>query len=186
MLKEISEKLKVIFKGENSVRIIVFAGLAGLCIILLSSWFPEKEEKAETPSSQSSETVCDPEGYSEYTEKLEKRLQNMLSRIDGVGSCSVMITVSGGVSYSYAQNAQQEIGKNVNEIKKEHVVLDKDNGDYPLVESVRNPEIVGVIIACEGGEHNVVRECIISAVGAVLGIPSNRICVTKIISESGD
>lgn len=31
-----------------------------------------------------------------------------------------------------------------------------------------------------------IREEIISAVGAVLDIPSNRICVTKKISESGD
>lgn len=186
MLKEISDKLKKIFKGENSVRLIVIAGLAGLGIILMSSWFPEKEHETKDPSEISSEKACNNDDSSAYAEKMENRLENMLSQIDGVGQCSVMITVSGGAIYSYAQNAQQEIGENVNELKREHVILDKDNGDSPLVESVRNPEIVGVIIACEGGEHNVVRECVVSAVGAALGIPSNRICVTKKNSESGD
>ncbi|MGN0630483.1 MAG: hypothetical protein ACI4JN_04060 [Ruminococcus sp.] len=187
MLKETFEKLKNLMKGENSVRLVVIAGLAGLAFILMSSWFPDdKGEESQKLSEITSDNTSETDQTVRYTEILEERLEKMLSEIDGVGSCSVMITVSGGVSYSYAQNAEQQIGENVNEIKKQFVVLDKDSGDSPLLESVRNPEIIGVIIACEGGEHNVVRECVISAAGAVLGIPSNRICVTKKISESGD
>lgn len=186
MLKKAFEKLKCLMKGENSVRLIVIGGLAGLAFILMSSWFPDKDEGAEKLSEISPEQTGESEEAVRYAEMLEERLENMLSKIDGVGSCSVMITVSGGVSYSYAQNAEQQIGENVNEIKKQHVILDEGSGDSPLVECVQNPEIIGVIIACEGGEQNVVRECIISAVGAVLDVPSNRICVTKKISESGD
>lgn len=187
MLKEISEKLKKLLKGENSMRLVVIAGLAGLAFILMSSWFPDdKGEDCQKLSEIPFDNTSEADQAVKYAEILEERLEKILSEIDGVGSCRVMITVSGGVSYSYAQNAEQQTGEDENEIKKQFVILDKDSGDSPLLESVRNPEIVGVIIACEGGEHNVVRECVTSAAEAVLGIPSNRICVTKKINESGD
>ena len=189
MLKKTFEKLKEFMHSEKSVQLLVLGGLAGLVCILLSSWFPdnsEEDDKSNDTASSVIEATDSAEDSLKYAEFLESRLESMLSKIDGVGDCSVMLTVSGSVSYSYAQNEENQSGENVKEIKRQHVILDEKSGDSALIECTKNPEVVGVIIACEGGEHNVVREEIISAVGAVLDIPSNRICVTKKISESED
>ncbi len=185
MLKKAFEKLKGSMNNEKSVRLIVLGGVAGLICILLSSWIPDSEKKTDESMMQATDNSGLPEESQRYAGILEERLEEMLSQIDGVGSCRVMITVSGSVSYSYAQNAEQQFSENSREVKSQHVILDEKTGDSALIECAKNPEVIGVIIACEGGEHNVVREEIISAVGAVLDIPSNRICVTKKISESG-
>lgn len=179
MLKKITDRLADFMKSENSMRLLVLAGLGGLVCILLSSFFSGSDEESDIlPDEAGNESLLS-DTASEYADVLEQRLESILTEIDGVGSCSVMVTVSGSSSYSYAQNAEQQYGENIRETKRQHVILDEKSGDSPLVECVRNPEIVGVIIACEGGDHNVVREEIISAVGAVLEIPSNRICVAK-------
>jgi stage III sporulation protein AG len=186
MLKKAFEKLKGSMNNEKSVRLIVLGGVAGLICILLSSWIPDSEKQTDEPLTQTIDNAGLPEESQRYSGMLEERLEEMLSQIDGVGSCRVMVTVSGSVSYSYAQNAEQQLSENSREVKRQHVILDEKTGDSALIECAKNPEVIGVIIACEGGEHNVIREEIISAVGAVLDIPSNRICVTKKISESGD
>ncbi|MDE6020766.1 MAG: hypothetical protein K2H01_07220 [Ruminococcus sp.] len=187
MYRKAFEKLKAAMGSEKSVRLLVLGGFAGLVCILLSSWLPDNENQPENAIESITENTDDlSEESLRYAGMLEDRLENMLSQIDGVGKCSVMLTVSGGVSYSYAQNAEQQIGENLQEIKKQHVILDEKSGDRALVERTYNPEVVGIIVACEGGEHNVVRAEIVSAVGAVLDIPSNRICVTKKINESED
>lgn len=189
MLKKVFEKLKGFMGSEKSVQLLVLGGLAGLVCILFSSWFSgksENDDQSDKPINAVIEETDSTEDSLKYAELLENRLESMLSKIDGVGDCSVMLTVSGSVSYSYAQNEEKQSGENLQEIKRQHVILDEKSGDSALIECTKNPAVVGVIIACEGGEHNVVREEIISAVGAVLDIPSNRICITKKISESED
>ncbi|MBQ8688138.1 MAG: hypothetical protein IJ512_06270 [Ruminococcus sp.] len=184
----IPEKLRQLFQGENSMRLVVLAGLAGLVCILLSSFFPDDTDesaKTETVPLQSEETA-QVQSAEDYAAALEKRLENILMQIEGVGSCRVMITVSGSASYSYAQDMQQHSEAEQIEIQREHVVLDEENGDAPLVEQIANPEVIGVIVACEGGEKHVVRELIFEAVHAALDVPSSRICVTKRIHESGE
>lgn len=182
----IPEKLRRFFQGENSMRLVVLAGLAGLVCILLSSFFPDNEEKTaqKDNASMPQEEGMQEQSAETYAEELEKRLEAILMQIEGVGSCRVMITVSGSASYTYAQDVQQNTREEQLEIQREHVVLDEDSGDAPLVERIANPEVVGVIVACEGGENHVVRELIFEAVHAALDVPHNRICVTKRIHEN--
>ena len=186
MLTAYTEKVKKLFKGDKGTRTLVLLGLAGLVCILLSSWLPDKEDKAVSSEGKQEKGAVSAEEADAYTASLEERLENMLMKIDGVGNCSVMITVSGSVSYSYAKDSQQHVDAESQEISREHVILDEDAGDAALIEYAENPEVTGIIVACEGGDHNVVREQVYDAVGAVLDVPSNRICVTKLIKESGE
>lgn len=188
----IPERIKKLFHGENAMRALVMVGLAGLLCILLSSLMPDEKEtqsaatKADGVQADESSLLSQVQSAEAYAEALEQRLEEMLMQIEGVGSCRVMITVSGSASYSYAQDSQQHIQSDEQEIQREHVILDEEAGDTALVEYIANPEVIGVIVACEGGEQYVVREQIYEAVKAVLDVPSNRICVTKRIHESGE
>lgn len=57
--------------------------------------------------------------------------------------------------------------------------MDAGSGRQALVETAREPEIKGVAIVCEGGDDVAVIKRITDVVSVVLGIPTNRICVTK-------
>ncbi len=191
MPARILEQLKKLLHGENAMRMVVLAGMAGLVCILLSSLMSgeEGEESSETKNAviqAEKQAVFQIQSAEAYAAALEERLEEILMQIEGVGNCRVMITVSGSASYSYAQDAQQHMQEDEQEIQREHVILDEKEGDTALVEYIQNPEVTGVIVACEGGQNYVVREQIFEAVSAVLGIPSNRICVTKRINESGE
>ncbi len=181
MQEKLVSRIKQLFKGEKSTRIIAALGMAGLACILISSWLPHKEDRQEADILL--ETQYSYEDGEKYAALLEKRLEAMLAKIEGVGNCSVMITVSGSSFSTYAQDSQQYADSESTEINREYVLYDNKEGDSPLIEYTLNPQIVGVIIACEGGEHNVVREQIYEAAGAVLNIPSNRICVVKKTDE---
>ncbi|MBQ8515738.1 MAG: hypothetical protein IJ496_10110 [Ruminococcus sp.] len=180
----ILERLKKWMQGENSVRLIVLAGLAGLVCILLSSFFPEEKEDPAGTGAEPVQTAEPVQSAERYAQGLEARLEEILMQIEGVGKCRVMITVSGSESYSYAQDTQQHAQEDSQELQREHVIIDEGEGDAALVEHIANPEVIGVIIACEGGQNHVVREQIYEAASAVLDVPSNRICVTQRINES--
>ncbi len=188
MPQALLERLKKLLHGENAVRLVVVVGMAGLICLLLSSMLPKEEESGEIPEENASSYAAadaDPVQLSDaYAHALECRLAEMLMQMEGVGHCRVMITVSGSASYAYAQNAQHHVESAQQEIQREHVILKEDGDETALVEHVQNPDVIGVIIACEGGQDYVVREQIIKAASAVLDIPTNRICVTQKINES--
>ncbi len=173
-------KFRELFSGERKTKAIVLLGMVGLGCIFLSSLIPEKEKS----DASESETVAEDFGDgTEYAAVLEERLESILSCIEGVGECRVMITVSGSAANTYARDSQEYADSESHEINCEYVLCDNETGDSPLIEYTLNPQINGVIIACEGGEHNVVREMVYNAAEAVLNIPSNRICVVKITEE---
>ena len=58
MWKRILEPLRKKLKGENGVRLVMLLGIAGLALILLSGFLPDKAEKqTDAASVQSAETA---------------------------------------------------------------------------------------------------------------------------------
>ncbi len=180
MLERLKIKLRMMISGERKIKVIVILGMAGLGCIFLSSLIPEKDVSESVKSDIISQAFDD---GTEYASALEERLEAILSRIEGVGECRVMITVSGSMANTYAADSREYADSESYETDREYVLFNDKEGDSPLIEYTINPQIKGVIIACEGGEHNVVREMVYEAAGAVLNIPSNRICVVKITEE---
>ena len=71
MWKRILEPLRKKLKGENGVRLVMLLGIAGLALILLSGFLPDKAEKqtdaasvqsAETASQEQAEQYVPPDG----------------------------------------------------------------------------------------------------------------------------
>ena len=65
-------------------KIIVAMGLVAIVLIAFSSFFQSNDNKATE-----NETSFD---YSQYSVETKKQLTNIVSSIDGVGDCEVMIT----------------------------------------------------------------------------------------------
>ena len=65
-------------------KIIVAMGLVAIVLIAFSSFFQSNDNK-----TTEDETSFD---YSQYSDETKKQLTNIVSSIDGVGDCEVMIT----------------------------------------------------------------------------------------------
>ena len=83
LLQFISEKTKL----DKKAVAIVLAGIVGVVMLVISELIPEKEPaQADTqPQAQA--------GYETYAEDTEKRLEEMISSIQGAGKTKVMITL---------------------------------------------------------------------------------------------
>ncbi|MDE7431753.1 MAG: hypothetical protein K2N34_07560, partial [Lachnospiraceae bacterium] len=103
----------------------------------------------------------------EYCSKLEERLKELISKIDGVEQVSVMITLKCGsesvvlTEVSYEQNEKRDNGSNgvvseQKDYKNESVVVYEKDGNgnttpYVIKENV--PQIEGIAVIAKGGDN---------------------------------
>lgn len=173
MWNQIKEQLK----SEKAVRIIVLLGLLGMLCILVSSCFSKSESKTEqTAEPQTEDAVL---SATSYCNELEEKLQTMLSSMEGVGNCEVMITLRSTASYQYAQDESRSDSAERTEQQQEYVLIGNGETEHALVKSIVHPEVQGVVIVCEGGENSVVREQVYEVAAAALQIKNSQIYVAK-------
>ena len=73
--------------------------------------------------------------------------------------------------------------KNESEYKNEYVIVEGSGASEGLLLKITAPVIRGVGITCEGGGTLAVKQEIIRLVSAALGVPVNRIWVTKMAKK---
>lgn len=178
--KNIKSKLKLIFSDGRYIKIIVVLGICGMLMILFSEFAGGDSKKTEN-----SESNCDIEyDTSEYTEKTEKRLREILQQIDGVGKAEIMLTVNSTEEYVYAEEIKSGISQDGDKIsnqnENQYVFKGNSSDKEALVKKIISPQINGVVIVCEGGDKSTVAESIYEAVSTALDISSNKIYVAKI------
>ncbi len=158
---------------DGKVKIIVFVGLLGILLIFFSEFTgKEKSEQADEQVSTSS--------YETYAQDMEKRLEKILSKIEGVGKAEVMVTVSGTEEYIYAQEEKVKNGEKDFSTENEYVLIGSGGEKQALLKKVVNPQISGIVIICEGGDSNIVKERVYSSISAAFEISSSQIYVTKL------
>lgn len=125
---------------------------------------------------------------SEYN--LEENLEDILSKIAGVGKVQVLITYSESsevvVMYNEKNslNSTEETDTNggVRKIEqtdtdKEIIYEEKDGEKTPITQKVIMPKIEGAIITAQGATDPTIKTNIIQAVSAATGISTYRIQV---------
>lgn len=177
---EILNKLKDMKSDKKAVTAVTLLGAAGLLLIMISSFLPESDEEQTVSSSESEQTVFSSESYCSET---ERRLEEFLKNIEGVGEVQVYITVSSEEEYVYATEGRSSISENKKEEEKSYVMIGGGSDKTALVETVKSPEISGAVIACSGCDSPVIQEKIYKAVSTALGIPTGKIYVTKLKGE---
>ena len=163
-------KLKTFIRKNNIILLI--AALAVILLFCSPSLFGNKKEVTET----------DTDTYSgEYAKALETRLEGIVTGINGVESCRVMVTLDGGIEYVYASDNQHSTSsgkKESSEGKTSLTVLsDKQSGEKAVVVKEIYPEIKGVAIVCKGVDSPSVILEVTKAASTVLGINSDKVCV---------
>ncbi len=176
------ENLIRLFRDENSKRKLIAAlAIIGVAMIFISEVGIQKNDSDNSRSVELSSI-----DYAEYVADLNNRLSDIIGKIDGVGECSVMITMQSTQESVYAKNKENsQNGSSVSE-NSEYVIYDGENGDSPLLINEKMPGVAGVAVVCSGGDNVLVREKIISCVCALFNIPSSRVSVSKLNSEGGN
>ena len=168
-LPKLSEKLK----KDKKLLLTVAAGILGIVFIVISEFIPKSSYKKAETGEQNKNSV------SSYEETLEKRLESIISSVDGAGRVQVMVTLDTSEQTQYAKDEKEnsKSGDKTSEksYEKKYVLTDEDGGVLKTTE----PEVRGVIVVCDGGDNAAVKNGITSAVRAALSVDSNKITVLK-------
>ncbi|MCU6710145.1 stage III sporulation protein AG [Paenibacillus sp. J5C_2022] len=184
-------------KRVRTLRILLILGLVGALFMLLNAYLPFKQVDTSIPESESEPEVAawnhspSPGSPFETIEKsLEARLKEILEKIVGVDSVSVLVTVDSTEEVVVERHRQEsqsvtdETDKNggtrhVTSVNEEgQVVLYEVSGDQkPIVTKTVNPKIRGILIVAKGAENATVRRLIVQAVERGINVAPNRISV---------
>lgn len=199
MLKEKLEKMKsLVLKNDNKTNkrkvenIVVCILLLIITVIAINSILASDQKDKNDEKSKKlakNETIAETTNNQD-TENLETRMENILSKISGVGKVNVLINYSESsqVVAMYNENKKEtsteekdEAGGvrtiKENDVQKD-VIYQEENGEKkPITQKTIMPKIEGTIITAEGANDVNVKENIIQAAQAVTGLPTHKIQV---------
>lgn len=186
-MMEIYGKAIALFKGDKKIKWVVFIGLAGILLILLSELVPQKSAE---PLEGAVSVFADNE---EFCKKTEEKIYRLVSSIEGVGEVKVWVTLESGVEYVYLQeqvrNTDLTTDYNDGNVKslrekdnseQKYILVNKNGEEQPLVQKQLEPAVQGVVVVCEGAQSPQVNEQVVNAITCALGISSNRVYVAQL------
>lgn len=160
-----------IFAFLKQYKFVVILIAAGAILILL----PQKSEgEGNVPCSI---LAGNEEDFS--VEHLERKLSDILSRVEGAGKVSVMLAVQSGAERIYASDRDMSERGEERELQEDVVTVSTDNGENALLIGQTYPVFQGALLVCEGGDDPLVRLRLTEALTALTGLSSNRITVCK-------
>ncbi len=186
-MENLINKLKEYLKKSNNnefIRNILIIFIIGIIVFLFADLMKDSRNKTvyikENETEETSQNML-----SDYSTYLERKLEDILSQLKGVGEVKVMITLEETTEIVPAFNTTKnnETTKETDsqggtrEIVREDMTIQLVTGDEgsPIVLKEIKPTIKGVIVIAEGAEDLHVKEMLYEAVKTVLGIPGNRV-----------
>ncbi|MBQ7485081.1 MAG: stage III sporulation protein AG [Oscillospiraceae bacterium] len=109
-------------------------------------------------------------------EEIERRMEEVLSQIDGVGKMRLLLTVSGASQLCLAQDVDSGSDRD----RRETVTVNRGSGYQEVVVTGEvYPTYQGAVIVCQGAGSNAVRLALIEAVSALTGLTADKIAIEK-------
>ena len=161
----------------------VAIGFVAILLLAVSEWIPPRAEETSASTNWDGQA---------YVQQLEQQLTDIVEHIEGAGKCRVMVTLENGVEYVYA-NERSETSNRTEDLsdtsekttvrddnESKYVIVNSSDGKQGLLVTEIQPTVRGVVVVCEGGEDEKVRERIMKTVATVLNVTSSRVCITKL------
>lgn len=127
-----------------------------------------------------------------YEKRMEKRLKEILEKVEGVGKVEVMLVLRSSEekvwhmdvqnSTSITEESQTDgTGKKSQETeeKKETVLIGSGEKAEPVIEKEIYPQIEGIVILAQGAEDAKIKAEISETAEALFGVPAHKIKVLK-------
>ena len=150
---------------------VALVALVGVVLMLLPSG-------GSSESQDSTEPVNVSEAYS--LQETEKRLEQLLGRIRGVGQVQVMLTLKCGSALQLAENSSTSQRETEARQERDVVTIHRGSGyeDVVVTEQVY-PTYQGAVVVCQGAGDSGVHLAVIEAVSVLTGLGSDRITVVQ-------
>lgn len=168
-MKQLWQKLRERMSAlsDRTVRILLGVGLAGILIIALTECLPSRrsEEADDLPAATAAQVEA----------ALESRIADLLTVVEGVGDCRVMVTLESESRAVYAA----DVAVTDDTRSESYLTVDTDGGPVGLLLTTLQPTVKGVVVACDGGTDPAVRERVADVVATAFHISERRVCVVK-------
>lgn len=184
--------------GMNKLLIML---VAGILLVIISFWdFGDGDDR---PAESTKALLEKGEGElvitgSAYEDKLEERLEAVLSLAEGVGKVETMITIKASgekialveqpyTSRTSTEKDSQGGSRDTSEVSRSETVIyikNSDGSETPYIAKETTPEIEGVVVIAEGGGNILTVSNIIDAVMALFDVPNHKIKVLEMKTAS--
>ena len=183
------DKLKKFFEGKDKNKkienLVAFLVILVITLIIINNIIKDDDKNEET--NYTNAELAQNSQYNTSSDNLEKRLENILSKLDGVNEVSVLITYSESSTIvpMYNENTKKSTTEETDQTGGTRTIKSEDNeknvvtgsDSNPITQKNITPKIEGAIVAAQGASNANVNANIISAVEAVTGLPSHKIQV---------
>ena len=182
--------------GRKIENLVVFAIILIITIIVINVIWNEDEKKSTKDTTKdyskklASNTTTEETSEACESSDLEKKLENILSKIQGVGKVKVFINYSETSETVAMYNENSKVsqteetdtsgGKRVIEStdSQKDIVFKEENGEkIPITQKIIQPKIEGAIITAQGANDATTKSNIMQAVEAATGIATHKIQV---------
>ena len=184
------EKIKKMFFDKDNKRrnenLIAFLIILVITLIIINKILSEDESK-NTLNENNAELVTKSNvvatEVSIENENLKVELENILSKISGVGKVEVLLTYSETSSMSplYNESTSSSVSTSsdgtTTETTSESKEIFTDSSDEAVIEKYKMPKLEGAIVIAQGAGDITVQSNIVSAVEATTGLLNHKIQV---------
>lgn len=199
MLKEKISKIKnSLIKADGSSNnkktienLVVFIILLIVTVVMINYiWNGKEKEKTQKQNLVGAKTLAEEPKKSQVDDDMESKLENILSKIKGVGEIkvAVMYSKTSEIVPMYNEDSSEKLteetdsnggNRRVEEttVKKDIIYEENSGVKSPITQSIISPTIEGAIITAKGAGDAQIKANIIQAVEAATGLATHRIQV---------
>ncbi len=119
----------------------------------------------------------------EYCERLEEKLEGIISQIDGAGNVKVMVSVSGSPEIIYVSDTDNKTSTTTNgsttTTTSSPIIIGSGTNSSGIIKTETLPDVKGVIVVSSGANKVGIKLDILKAVATLLDISTEKITILK-------
>lgn len=175
------DKFKIFILGffnKKNIKIVITCVLMLIALILYVG-FSGDNEVTQTENEVKSGYIT----TMEYCEKLESKLQSVISQIDGAGNVKVMVSVDGSPELIYVSDTDTKTSTTTSgtttTTTSSPIIVGSGSNSGGIVMTEKLPKVKGVIVVSTGAGQIGIKLDILNAVATLLDISTDNITVLK-------
>jgi stage III sporulation protein AG len=177
--KSIFARLEGLMTKKN-IKIILLVIVGLISVILLFGLGSGKSKSTSSNVVTTSSYIS----TMDYCKIIENKLIDVLSKVDGAGTVSVMVTVDGSPELIYANeqdktSSTNSSGSTTSSTYSSPIIIDANGSSSALVMTEVLPAVKGVIVVSSGAGKVETRLNLLKAVSTLLDISTEQVTVLK-------
>ena len=178
-VKSVSERLEKLLTKKN-IKIILLLIVGLISLVLFFGFNSNKKDTTNSTISTSSSYIS----TIDYCQIIESKLVEVLSKVDGAGNVSVMVTVDGSPELIYANeqdktSSSNSSGTTTSSTYSSPIIIDVNGSSSALVMTEVLPAVKGVIVVSSGAGNVATKLNLLNAVSTLLDISTEQVTVLK-------